>query len=600
MKFKIILLLLFFLFFSKKTYADSDFEISTNTSYTVQETGNTHFSQTIEITNKKDFIYTPSYSLTTGLKDIKNASAYSDGSTLKTVVSNNKDGTKTLEITFDKKIVGAGKSNKFSLGFDTPEIARKEGNTWEIDVPGLSNPDDYLSYNATLTVPKSFGRPSITKPLKEIVGQNSFTFSKRDIGRSGIYVLFGQAQYYKLNLKYHLSNQNLFKVKTEVALPPDTSYQDVRISKITPQPSDVYEDEDGNWLAVYTLNPNSKITINVDMIAKVYPESQKSEKTSLSYKNSDTYWQVGDPEIKKLGQDLKTPDKIYEYVVSKLSYNYGKVSSENVRLGAKNSLLKPAYAVCLEFTDLFVALARAAGIKTRAVEGYAYTENSKLRPVSLIKDVLHAWPEYYSETQKKWIMVDPTWGNTTAGMDYYNSFDYNHIAFVIKGKSSTYPVPAGGYKTDKESKDISVSFADPNEFYNQGRVELSEKFPDSSFSFFPLEGYAIIKNNSNHRYEPSVLTVKSTLFSGYRFYDVSAIPPHGEQKVLISFQKTKFLTNELHKVTIQFNGNSVQKQVRITMFPDFFWIILGGGILIGSTIIATFTVKTWRLYFQKR
>jgi len=50
-------------------------------------------------------------------------------------------------------------------------------------------------------------------------------------------------------------------------------------------------------------------------------------------------------------------------------------------------------------------------------------------------------------------MVDPTWGNTTGGVDYFNTFDFDHLAFVVKGISSTYPVPAGGYKlTGDENK----------------------------------------------------------------------------------------------------------------------------------------------------
>jgi len=52
-------------------------------------------------------------------------------------------------------------------------------------------------------------------------------------------------------------------------------------------------------------------------------------------------------------------------------------------------------AVCLEYTDLFVTLARAAGIPSRSIEGFAYTKNSRLRPLSLVDDVLHAWVQYY-------------------------------------------------------------------------------------------------------------------------------------------------------------------------------------------------------------
>ena len=57
----------------------------------------------------------------------------------------------------------------------------------------------------------------------------------------------------------------------------------------------------------------------------------------------------------------------------------------------------------MEFTDLFVAIARAAGIPARESVGYAYTTNSRLRPLSLVTDVLHAWPEYYDADKKIWV-----------------------------------------------------------------------------------------------------------------------------------------------------------------------------------------------------
>ena len=58
-------------------------------------------------------------------------------------------------------------------------------------------------------------------------------------------------------------------------------------------------------------------------------------------------------------------------------------------------------------------------------------------------------------------MIDPTWANTTGGIDYFNVLDFDHIAFVIKGESSDYPIPAGGYKLqgNEEEKDVNVSFA---------------------------------------------------------------------------------------------------------------------------------------------
>src|SRR5205085_322452 len=145
------------------------------------------------------------------------------------------------------------------------------------------------------------------------------------------------------------------------------------------------------------------------------------------------YWQTNDPAIKALGQELKTPKDIYEYVVKTLSYDFTRVTDDKPRLGAALALKNPTSAVCREFTDLFIAIARSAGIPAREVDGFAYTENAKQRPLSLVKDILHAWPEYYDTNKKTWVMVDPTWGSTTGGIDYFQVLDLDHFAFAIKG-----------------------------------------------------------------------------------------------------------------------------------------------------------------------
>jgi Transglutaminase-like superfamily len=68
---------------------------------------------------------------------------------------------------------------------------------------------------------------------------------------------------------------------------------------------------------------------------------------------------------------------------------------------------------CNEHTQLYVALARAAGIPARAATGLAYVDG---------KFYYHAWPEVYLGT---WVAVDPTLGQFPA--------DAAHLRFVIGG-----------------------------------------------------------------------------------------------------------------------------------------------------------------------
>jgi hypothetical protein len=107
---------------------------------------------------------------------------------------------------------------------------------------------------------------------------------------------------------------------------------------------------------------------------------------------------------------------------------------------------------------LFIAIARAAGIPAREINGYAYTENPEIQPLSLVSDVLHSWPQYWSEDRHAWISVDPTW-ESTSGINFFDHLDLRHIAFVIHGTDDSLPLAPGLYKVgDNPQKDVFVSF----------------------------------------------------------------------------------------------------------------------------------------------
>lgn len=604
MRIKIFTLLVFvFSFFvlPLRVFADEDFDISTAARYNVSQNGNTNVNQTINIRNKTEFTYTPSYTISAGIKDIRNLKAFDSSTSLQTKLSDTKDGGKSIEIDFERRVVGFGNVNEFSVSFDTFEIAKNIGSIWEVAIPGLASPDSYSAYSVTLVVPPSFGPSSISKPEKNLAGASPYVFSKDEIEKSGILITFGKAQLYKLSLKYAISNPKIYPVKTEIALPSNTSYQDVRVNSLMPPPDNVYRDEDGNYLAVYNLNPREVKNIKAEIAAKVYANPTFDIGEPKGGLGSAAYWEVQSPEIKKIASDLKTPQAIYDYVVNKLSYSYDKVGKTNDRLGALGALSKPNYAVCLEFTDLFVTLSRAAGIPARAVEGYAYTGNSKLRPLSLVADVLHAWPEYYDKTRKTWIMVDPTWGNTTGGMDYFSSFDFDHIAFVVKSQSSTYPIPAGGYKlTADGSKDVNVVFATPSEFTDRISTDITATFPSYALSGLNVRGGITVENKGNMPIFGKQVIVESDFLPQSQEYYIDEIPPFGKKVINVNFPKTQFLTNRAYNVRILFDGAVITKTVTVGIFPDGFLILIGGVIICGSIIMAIITRQTWSIYFQKR
>ncbi len=598
---KLLLALLFFFLLPSKVLADKNFDISTLSTYNVSSNGSTTVSQKVAITNKTEFYYSPSYSISIGIKDVENIRVFNSDGAIPFTIKDTDDG-KEVTINFNKKIVGEGRTNSFTFSFTSNEISKKQGNVWEINIPGIANPDNFKSYDTHLIVPKSFGPPNIIKPEVPIDStQSEFNFTKNQTERSGIFILFGDAQYYSLNLTYHLENNNLFPIKTEVALPPATPYQEVLINKLDPKPTNVYQDADGNWLATYQVGPNKqkKIVAEVYVKVKAEPEGEEDVKDSHLYTKEAPYWDVNNSKIEAIAKQLSSPREVYNYVVNSLSYNYSRVANDNVRLGAKKTLENPTDAVCLEFTDLFVSLARASGIPARAVEGYAFTSNSKLRPLSLIKDVLHAWPEYYDPESKSWKMIDPTWGNTTSGMDYFDSLDYDHIVFAVKGKNSIYPVPAGGYKIDKDTQDVKVSFLDPDKFKPRISYELLSEIPKFALSGLPVSGAYIVKNTGNVILENKEVTLTSSFSTSEQKFATGEIPPFGEKKQKVDLGKTSFLTNKSYKVKINSNNLTLDATIFVGVIPNYAWIIVGGVIIFG-VIFIPIAAKARSILVQRR
>jgi transglutaminase-like putative cysteine protease len=597
-KFILLVFALVFLFIPRMTFAESNFTTDYNVTYNVMENALTHVTFNISLTNTTSQYYASSYSIQVGFKNISNVTASDSLGKIAPSLSKNNDGS-SIQINFNDKAVGLGKKLNFTISLDTTDIVQKSGKIWDINIPGLTEQKAYNSFNVKVIVPKFLATPSYVKPDTGKLVDGYLTFNKEELGESGISIAFGKEQVYDYNLVYHLKNQNLFPIKTEIALPASTNYQDVQITDISPTPENVTIDADGNWLAQYILTSGKKIDISVAGYVKIMlnPKKEPLSDTELKeYLKEQPYWQINNQEIKDLALKLKTPYAIFQYVANNLTYDFNRAQDNDQRIGALGALKNPSSAVCLEFTDLFIAIARTAGIPAREVNGFAFTQNSKERPLSLLKDVLHAWPEYYDRELQTWVMVDPTWGNTTGGVDYFYTLDFDHFAFVIKGVNSAYPVPAGGYKTsdNSTSKDIAVKLAD--DFPDQIQtLTLSEDFAKSYFSGFSPQGNILIKNTGNIMTLPQEVTVNvGFLQPSYQKVSFGKIPPFGSIKIPIKFKKPSLLTNKIEKIRIAVNENAITKEIKITPFILNKWTILGGILFVAIIITISFTIYSAR------
>ncbi|GMR19278.1 MAG: hypothetical protein BMS9Abin34_410 [Patescibacteria group bacterium] len=605
---------------TSKVLAVEDFKTSYNTLYFIKENGNVRVTQNVTIENRTSKYFVSQYKFTIGSEEPKNIAAWDQDGSLTPQVSR-EEGKTNIALKFNARIVGKGNKLNFGVSYDFSSLIRKDGLIWELDLLKISGLDKVSAYTLTISVPKSFGPTVFQFPSpasqREEKDRKIISYGKDDLLQGTPRLAFGEFQLYQLSLAYHLRNPSISLGYTEIAIPPDVpGYQQIVQKNLLPAPDSVRTDGDGNYLARYNLGPfEKKEVVWEGYIALFYPQRNfGQEKIDAipsdlieKYTGSQKYWETDAVEIKAQAAQITNPklsvaqnlEKIYDFVTNKLSYDYSKLETgELIRLGALASLDQSDKAVCMEYTDLFVALARTLGVPTREINGYAYTSDETNRPLSLRiqgGDVLHAWPQTYIPSLG-WVMVDPTWGSTS-GSNYFTAFDLSHLTFVIKGESSEYPLPAGSYKTNPNQKDVQVSFSDETNVINEKpQFDIQVKYPPYAVAPFSVNTAIRVKNTGKTSAFAAVLSVQSSLLSAYpTTFNLGTIPPGAEVIKEITLSPKNALTRGEEKldVTVQakdFQGGKLSSKGEGTKIVRPLYFPLGLpelAILIGAVVIIT-------------
>ena len=593
---------------TRDALAEGEFETNYNVTYSVDQNGKTNVTQQIELKNKTPNFYAERFELKIGSTKVADVTAQDNTGPLETEVKFENEVT-LITIKFNQKVIGTGKSLSWNLNYASGELASKSGQIWEVSIPRLAKSADINEYKAKVIIPRNFGPVAFATPEPKEqaqVGQNQeFSFERDQLYESGIAMSFGQNQVFSFKLDYYLENNNVTSQYDYITLPPDNNYQRIVLEKIEPPPLDVLVDEDGNFLGQYKISPKKALNVTatgyVEVFSKpfrnIYPVLS-NEKKEL-YTQPQRYWERDSGEIKDKAAELKTPKAIYDFVATYLKYSDQRLNSEKIeRKGASAAFAKPEDSVCMEFTDLFIAIARAAGIPAREVEGYAYTQNERLRPLSLIVnggDILHAWPEYWDD-KLGWVQVDPTWGSTSGGLDYFEKLDFNHITFVSRGKSSTSPPPAGAYKKASEpnKKTVSVEFAKslPQPTTNP---QISLVSPNKIISGIPTKILGKIKNGGSTTIFSQKAQISSSHlgFSSPREYEIPILPPFAQRTYEYRTRSPNIFTQGSDTLVLSYADTQVSKPVTI---EPLYKIIFSPIVLASSLLIPLFIAGGLILY----
>lgn len=603
------------LFMVPEVHAEGEFETDYDVTYAVNADGKTTVTQQVILKNKTPNFYADKFELKIGSTKVNDVSATDTTGPLKTQ-SKFENNLTTITVEFTQRVIGTGKTLPWTLTYTSDELTTKSGQIWEISIPRLARSTDIGKYDAQIKIPRSMGPKAfaLPEPAKESISpqEQTFTFNKDQLLESGIAMSFGEKQVFSFKLNYYLENNNVTSQIKEVTLPPDNNYQKIVLEKLDPKPVDVIVDSDGNFVAQYKLPARGKLDITAEGFAEVFHKPFRNINKVLTTEEKDSYvqpqryWETDNAFIKEKANELKTPEKIYDFVTDFLSYSQDRLNQPKItRKGAAASAAAPSDSVCMEFTDLFIAIARAAGIPSREVTGYAYTQNERLRPLSLalyVGDILHAWPEYWDD-EKGWVQIDPTWGSTSGGLDFFNKLDFNHVTFTQRGKSSTSPIPPGAFKRTEQQnqKSVFLEFAQnlPKSTVNP---ELTLEANSKVISGIPAKITASVINNGSSAIYNQNLNLSTNVLKSNKplSQNISILPPYASEKFNFSLSSENLLATGQDTLVLSYLESEVSKSISILPFFSLFYSITALIVifLIIAVIIISFTI--YKRFLKKK
>ncbi len=585
------------------------FSADYNVTYAVDQTGLTTVTEQISLKNLTDQYYASSFSLIIDATNINNVSAFDSGGSLSS--STKKQGNQTqITVQSPQQLTGKNKQYSFTLVFTSPDFAQHQGNIWQVSVPKISPDLSIDQYQLTLQVPDSFGNPGTILPTpiqqSDTGGVLALTFNKSELSSSGILATFGTTQLFAFNLTYHLKNSGILPSVSQIALPPDTNFQQTQIDSVLPKPDNVTIDSDGNYIAWFRLNRLQSEDISVRGLAKLFLNPQLNQ-PFLSKQNQQTftqpqqYWESDNPliaaklsDIFRTTQPSTTAQKaqmINEFVVNNIKFDVDRLNGGDFsRLGALTALNNPDSALANEFSDLFVALARADGIPARELIGAAYSSNKDLRPLSLNSN-LHIWPEYY-DNEKGWVMIDPTWEQTSGGVDYFSKFDLNHIVFAVRGVSSVNPEVPDQAVTD---------FSDEN-FNPAPSLQVQLSSPARFFAGFPASISIFVYNYGSSVQPSSFLSLTSSKIQipGVKTFSTPEIAPFGHLQYTFALRTSSLFSSFDDTLQLSVGDKSASQKISVSPFFTFQFFPLITVITIALIICIYFFILGLHIHLHRR
>lgn len=439
------------------------------------------------------------------------------------------EGNRVLKVSYQiPRDITTASPLQLQLSYNAYGLIYKNGAIRDLYIPAF--PKNYSfqtdtqseTVKTTIAVPKPLGEINFTtlelEPTQDDTNWYINIPQDKLIGETH-WIQIGKEQFFNFSISQNYNSAtpipigfNYYTIPVPRNITSGGVSQTVWFKEITPKPYFVEKDRDGNLLMTFRFLSHRKGSILIEGYGKLEANTNfditdsgstldNPEKIESIYVKSGKYWEVDNEKIQNVANELqgeeeniyKLARKTYSYVVDLIDYDETKkFGNDSERQGALKTL-DGGSAVCMEYSDLFIALMRAQGVGARAGFGHGY---SPLDAYSITEGFNHQWAEIYYPAQENWVSIDTTWGEN--GNEIFGG-DLNHIYSHVASKNpvepsttevkfvgnlGTIPPQKSSVETIKELPEIT-SFDTPESLLeNYGEKSSLDKVFEDGFSTF--------------------------------------------------------------------------------------------------------------------
>lgn len=442
------------------------------------------------------------------------------------------DRTNSTDILIDleNSVIPENDSTKVTISY-THEY--KDSNIIEL----VSKVADTQTSKVSISYPRDWGDTSwISDQIEDIKQSDSnyiLTISNPD--SNSIKVIFGEDIVYSFDISRSLNNPTDMSNQYEVILPMDTQFQKIVIEELSNQPTQAIIDNSGNYVLIYTLDPQTQIDLKISGYILMEEHEYYTDDLETSYSNRDIYWGLETKQVEDIQEyllengvkeDSNSPliaQYLYKYVVEELEPSTSATTlSGGVRKGAIDVLNSPKESSPEDYADVLRAILSYYEIPAIYTIGFVSDISSYQD-----KGMFHYWIQ--ANIDGEWTVLDP-YLEDFSKVSLWGRQQLDHISILNRIHDSISPTLT--YYSDN---DIRIEYINNSEVIYNPESNISISLEPYSILNKYLYGQISVENTGNTIFTDIMLAESQPNLTEYidsvTNSSNSILLPHGNRSI---------------------------------------------------------------------